>query len=84
MTQTITNDAKVKALKAVAFTVAGQILHLDELLSFEPEKKRGRYESSGGDPLPESLAERFREQLADLKLGFDLVTAAVEKMEKQS
>lgn len=79
MTQPLTNEQKAKALNAVAIDAQDTIEHLTILVREQSEKK-GRYESSGGVPLPEYLTEKYREKLADLVLGHQLIINAIAKL----
>lgn len=80
----LTPAEKMDALHAVCFVLEVEIEHLDDLLKFEPQgddaKKRGRYESSGGPPLPTELAQRYEEKRRMLMRGYVLISKAIEKM----
>lgn len=78
----LTPADKRAALREVAFVIEVEIEHLDDLLKFEKkEEKKGRYDSGGGDPLPEDLAIRFRAKLTLLKAGYGLLMDAIAKMD---
>lgn len=78
----LTPTQKIDALRECVNVVEIDIEHLTALLHVEDElaRKAGRYEGSGGSPLPEDLRGRFEAKLERLKHGRELMVAGIAKM----
>lgn len=76
-------DKKLAALRECVNVVEIDIEHLTAMLRVEDElsRKAGRYEGSGGSPLPEDLRLRFEAKLERLKDGRQLMLDGIAKME---